>query len=1039
MSSISEPFIRRPIGTSLLSIGLFIVGAVADFALPVASVPNVEFPAVVVSASRPGADPATMAASVAAPLERALGAISGVTEITSTSSLGSARIILIFDLSRKIDSAARDVQAALNAAVTDLPADLPTLPAFKKANPAAQPVLILALTSDTLPPDQVYDAADTLIAQRISQVNGVAQVTINGAEQPAVRVTLDPARLAAMGVGLDDVRNAVINANTYSQLGGFDGDKLAETIETSGQLSTLDDYRNVIVAAKGGAVIRVGDVAEVSRGVRNDRAAGWYAGKPAVLVQVTKSPDANVIETVDGVRAILPQIQRLTPAGIDFNVMSDRTVTIRASVGDLQRSLAISIALVMMVVFVFLRRAAATMAAGVTVPLSLAGAFICMWAARFTIDNLSLMAIIVSVGFVVDDAIVMIENAHRNMEAGATPFEAALAGARQIGFTVVSISLSLIAAFVPLLFMPGVPGRMFRSFSVTMVFAIVMSAAVSLTVTPMICGRFMKAEAKEDETRFDRIVEGFLRRLRDGYLRSLEDFLSWPRMVSVLIVVFTASATIWMWIEAPKGFFPQDDTGLLNGWTDAASDISYPAMVELQKKATDIINADPAVQSTASFVGGGSSINNGNLFIALKPGAKSVAVIARLRAKLALLPGFNVYLIPIQDIRVGGRQGRSNLQFTLWGSDTTELDNWAHKTLDAMKLQPELVDAATDRLREGLQANVVIDRAAAARFGVSVAAIDNVISDAFSQRQISTIYGDRNQYKVVLDVANSRQRDPNDLTGLYVPGANNVQVPLSAVAKVERGIAPLSINHTGQFASITLTYSAAPGTSDDDANVAVQRAVGELHMPETVHADFSGDAKAIRDSVNSQFLLLGAALLAVYLILGILYESLIHPLTIISTLPSAGLGAFVALWTLQMDFTLVAFIGVIMLIGIVKKNGIMLVDFAIAAERGQSFSPRDAILSACRERFRPILMTTLAAMCGAFPLIVATGAGAELRRPLGITIVGGLLMSQLLTLYTTPVIYLMMSRFVKRSEPSRLQKVALAPIPPAAELGSSGG
>ncbi len=1028
MTGISDPFIRRPIGTSLLSAGLFILGVVAYFALPVASVPNVEFPAVVVSASRPGADPATMAASVAAPLERALGAISGVNEITSTSSLGSSRIILIFDLNRKIDSAARDVQAALNAAATDLPGDLPSLPVFKKANPTAQPVLILALTSDTLPPDQIYDVADTLIAQRISQVNGVAQVTINGAEQPAIRVTIDPARLGALGLGADDFRTAIINANTYSQLGSFDGERTTETIETSGQLRTLADYENIIVRSKNGATTRVGDIATVSRGVRNARAAGWYAGKPAVLVQVTKSPDANVIETVDGVRAILPDIQRLTPAGIEFNVMSDRTITIRASVNDLQRSLAVSIALVMMVVFVFLRRAAPVMAAGVTVPLSLAGAFICMWAAHFTIDNLSLMAIIVSVGFVVDDAIVMIENAHRNMDAGLSPFEAALAGARQIGFTVVSISLSLIAAFVPLLFMPGVPGRMFRSFSVTLVFAIVVSAMVSLSVTPMICARFMKAEVKGGESWFDRLVEGALGRLRSAYLGSLDNFLRWPRYVSILIVLFTASATSALWYSAPKGFFPQDDTGLLNGWTDAAPDISYPAMVELQKAATDIVNSDPAVQSTASFVGGGSSINNGQLFIALKPGSKSVAVIARLRARLAKLPGFNVYLIPVQDIRVGGRQGRSNLQFTLWGSDAKELEDWSHRTLDTLKLQPELVDAATDRMREGLQANVIIDRAAAARFGVSVTAIDNVISDAYSQRQISTIYGDRNQYKVVLEVSPSRQRDPNDLSGLFVPGANGTQIPLSTVARIERGIAPLSINHTGQFASITLTYSAAPGTADDDANAAVQRAVGELHLPETVHADFSGDAKAIRDSVNSQFLLLGAALLAVYIILGILYESLIHPLTIISTLPSAGLGAFLALMMVGMDFTLVAFIGVIMLIGIVKKNGIMLVDFAIAAERGRGLEPRQAILEACRERFRPILMTTLAAMCGAIPLIIATGAGAELRRPLGVTIVGGLMLSQLLTLYTTPVIYLMMSRFQTRKQPSRLQKIGLAAI-----------
>ncbi len=1029
MSDLSGPFIRRPIGTTLLSIGLFMLGMVAYFQLPVASLPNVEFPAVRVIASRPGADPTTMAASVAAPLERALGSISGVNEITSSSSLGSTNITLIFDLDRNIDSAARDVQAALNAALTDLPGDLPQLPGFRKANPTSQPILILALTSDTVPPDQIFDVADTLVAQRISQVRGVAQVTINGSEQPAVRVSVDPARLAATGVALDQVRNAIINANTYSQLGSFDGDLQSTMVASSGQLRVLKDYENVIVQSRGGAVTRVGDIATVSRGVRNVRSAGWYNGKPAVLVQVTKQPDANVIETVDGVRAILPDIQRWTPAGIDFNTMSDRTVTIRASVNDLRRSLLVSIALVMVVVFIFLRHAAPTIAAGVTVPLSLAGAFICMWAARFGIDNLSLMAVIISVGFVVDDAIVMIENVHRNVEAGMSPFEAAVAGARQIGFTVVSISLSLLAAFVPILFMPGVPGRFFREFSLTLAFAVSVSAIVSLSVTPMICGRYMKARASQRETWFDRLIERPLNRAREAYANSLRSFMSMHWMLAVLVVAASASLTIYLYIAAPKGFFPQDDTGLVFGWTDASPDVSYPAMVDLQERATHIINADPGVLSTASFVGGGNggSINSGNLFLGLRPGQKSATVIERLREKLGQLPGIYVYLTPVQDFRIGGRQGRSNLQFTLWGSDAKELEDWSQKALEKLKTTPGPVDVATDRMREGLQANVDIDRAAAARLGVSVTAIDNVLSDAYSQRQISTIYGDRNQYKVVLEVDPTRQRDPNDLSGLYAPGARGAQVPLSTVVKIRRGIAPLTINHTGQFASITLTYSAAPGTSDDEANLALQSAVADLHLPETVHADFAGDAKAIRDNASGQLWLIGAALLAVYIILGVLYESLIHPLTIISTLPSAGLGAMLALRLTGMDFTLVAFIGVIMLIGIVKKNGIMLVDFAIAAERGRALAPREAIIEACRERFRPILMTTLAAMCGAIPLIVATGAGSELRRPLGVTIVGGLVLSQMLTLYTTPVIYLLMSRFQRRREPSRLQKIALAP------------
>jgi len=1026
VKNLSEPFIRRPIGTILLSIGLFLAGGVAYWGLPIASLPNVEFPAIRVSASRPGADPATMAASVASPLERALGSIAGVTEITSSSSLGSTNITMIFNLNRNIDSAARDVQAALNAAITDLPGDLPQLPGFRKANPAAQPVLILALTSDTVPPDQVFDAADTLVAQRISQVKGVALVNVSGAEQPAIRVTVDPARLAQLGIGIDDVRNAIINANTYSQLGSFDGDRQSQVIASSGQLSRLDDYRNVIVRSRDGAVTRVGDIAQVSRGVRNTRSDGWFNGKPAVLVQVTKQPDANVIETVDGVRAILPDIQRWTPAGIEFNTMSDRTVLIRASVGDLQRSLAISIALVMAVVFLFLRRAAPTLAAGVTVPLSLAGAFVCMWAAKFTLDNMSLMAIVISVGFVVDDAIVMIENIHRNVEQGATPYAAALSGARQIGFTVISISLSLIAVFIPMLFMPGVQGRFFREFSITLSFAIMVSAAISLSVTPMICGRFMGKSAVETRTWLDRLVEGPLGRLRGAYLRSLADSLAVP-WASMAVFALAIASFSYLAYALPKGLLPQDDTGLVTGWTDASPDISYPAMVELQKRATDIINADPGVQSTASFVGGNSysSINSGSLFLGIKPGEKSQAVIARLRAKLAPLPGIRVYMVPVQDFRVGGRQGRSNLQFTLWGSDSTELDDWSQKALDKLKTVPQIVDAATDRQREGLQANVVIDRAAASRLGVSVTAIDNAISDAYSQRQISTIYGDRNQYKVILEVSPSRQRDPNDLTGLFVPASNNTQIPLSTVARIERGIAPLTINHTGQFASITLTYSAAPGFSDGEANAALQYAMAELGLPETVHTDFSGDAKAISDTTNGQWLLIVAALLTVYIILGILYESLIHPVTILSTLPSAGLGALLALWATGLQFTLVAFIGIVMLIGIVKKNGIMMVDFAIVAERGRGLAPREAILEACKERFRPILMTTLAAMCGAIPLIVATGAGSELRRPLGVTIAGGLALSQILTLYTTPAVYLMMSRLQRRRKPSLLQRSGL--------------
>ena len=1029
MNGFSALFIRRPVGTTLISIGLMLAGLVAYIFLPVASLPNVEFPTISVTANRPGADPSTMAASVAAPLERVLGSISGVTEITSWSALGNTNITIQFDLSRNIDSAARDVQAALNAAVSDLPGDMPALPRFRKANPSAQPVLILALTSDTLAPDAVYDVADTIISQRISQVNGVAQVQVNGAEQPAIRIRFDPARLAAMGLGMDAVRATLVNANTFSPIGAFDGDERMVAIATSGQLAGLDDYRNIIVRTGNGSVVRLGDVAEVMRGVRNTRAAGWYNGKPAVLVQVTKQPEANVIQTVDGVKAILPDIRRWIPAGVEFNVMSDRTITIRASVADLQYTLAISIGLVMMVVFLFLRRSAPTLAAGVTVPLSLAGTFVCMWAAGFTLDNLSLMAVVISVGFVVDDAIVMIENVHRNMEAGMGRMEAALAGARQIGFTVVSISLSLIAAFIPMLFMPGIMGRMFREFSLTITFAILVSTFVSLSVTPMICGRYMKAD-DDKPSRFDRIVEGALSALRNGYAKTLVPTLARPGL-SVLAVLLTVGLTIHLFRVLPKGTVPQDDIGLLFGWTEAAPDVSFPAMQALQQKATDIIVADKAIASTASFVGGGWSINNGRMFISLKPlaergGETSQQVISRLREPLSNLPGMRVYLTPVQDVRVGGRQGRSNFQFTLWGASAEEIDLWSQKTLDILRPLPQIVDVSSDREREGLQAQVNVDRAAASRLGVAMADIDAVLSNAYSQRQVSTIYGDRNQYKVVIEVPAERQNDPADLSELYVPGANGTQVPLSALAKVERTVAPLTVNHTGQFASATISYTNAPNVAADDANAALQAAVLGLHLPDTVHADFSGDAKALADTSNSQALLIFAALISVYIILGILYESLVHPLTIVSTLPSAGLGALLALAAFNMELTLVAFIGIILLIGIVKKNGIMLVDFAIAAERAQGLAPRDAIYKACIERFRPILMTTLAAACGAIPLLLAQGAGTELRRPLGVTIIGGLVLSQFLTLYTTPVIYLLMSRFVRKDRESSLQKVGLA-------------
>ncbi|MBW0003509.1 MAG: efflux RND transporter permease subunit [Hyphomicrobiales bacterium] len=1011
--NISAPFIRRPVGTTLMAIGLFLVGAVAYAFLPVASLPSVEFPVIRVIATRPGADPETMAASVAAPLERHLGEIAGVNEVTSNSTLGSSTIAIQFDLDRNIDNAARDVQAALNAAATDLPGDLPTLPSFRKANPAAAPVIILALTSDTLPPSAVYDAADTVIAQRISQVDGVGEVTVNGAEQPAIRVRVDPARLAAMGISLEAIRTAIVNANAPNQLGSFENETQSETIGTNDRITALQDYRDIVVTAANGTIVKLSQIAQIERGVRNSRAAGWYNRKPAVLLIVTKQANANVIETVDRVKALIPQLRRLIPAGVNIEVMADRTLTIRASINDIQRTLMIAIALVMMVVFLFLRRATPTIAAGITVPLSLSGTCAAMWLAGFTLDNLSLMAITISVGFVVDDAIVMIENIHRNMETGMGRLEAALVGARQIGFTVVSISVSLIAAFIPLLFMQGILGRLFREFSLTLVFAIVVSTFVSLTVTPMICGRFMRREDGAKPRWYDRAIEGSLAHLTQAYARTLRIGLRHPWLM-LLVTLATIALTVELFRTTPKGYFPQDDTGLLFGFAEASPDISFPAMTQLQQKAGDIVVSDPAVAGVSSFVGGQSTVNHGTFYVSLKPEAErklsALQVIARMREKLDRLAGLRVYFFPVQDLRSGARQGKAQYQFTLWDPNFAELVEWFPKVLERIRKVPGLVDVASDREKGGLEANVVIDRDAASRLGVAIQDIDNALGDAYAQRQVSTIFSQRNQYRVVLEVTPSRSRDPSDFADLYVPGRNHVAVPLSSVARVERTSAPLVVNHEGQFPSITITYNLPPNAPAGAATDAIQKAVDDMHLPAGLHAEFAGDAKAIADNSSGQGVLILVALLAVYIVLGVLYESLVHPVTIISTLPSAGLGALIAINVAGLDLTVIAFIGIILLIGIVKKNGIMLVDFAIHAERVRGLRPSESILEACIERFRPILMTTLAALFGAIPLAIATGAGAELRRPLGITIVGGLILSQALTLYTTPVIYLQMAR-----------------------------
>jgi len=1019
--NLSEPFIRRPVGTSLLAAALFIIGTVAYFFLPVASLPAIDFPIISISALRPGADPETMAASVAAPLERRLAGIAGLNELTSTNSLGSTQIIAQFDISRNLDSAARDVQAAINAAIPDLPLDLPMAPTYKKASQSSMPVLVLALTSDSLPTSTIFDATDTIIAQRISQVPGVAETRVTGAEQPAIRIQVDSARLAAMGLGVDAVANALTTANAHSAVGVLAGATQEITISTTDQLSTAQDYRNIVIASRAGAIVKLGDVAKVELGVRNRMSAGWFNGKPAVLIIVTKQPNANVIETVDHIKALMPQMQQWIPAGIKINVLSDRTQTIRASIHDIQFTLAISVMLVMIVVFIFLRKATPVIAAGITVPLSLIGTCAAMWAAGFSIDNLSLMALTISVGFVVDDAIVMIENIESAREQGLNRMSAALQGSKQIAFTVFSISLSLIAVFIPLLFMEGVMGKLLREFSMTLTFAIVISMVVSLTVTPMICA-WLPHFKHSKRSRFDAVIEDSLDYIVNLYTRSLRPVVDHPWM-TLIVVLATVAATIQLYRTIPKGNLPQDDIGLINGTTEAAADVSFAEMSRLQRSASDTLLLDPDVADVGSFIGATgltSSQNQGRLFVALKPASQrksnSREVIARLRPEFAKIAGLSVFMQPSQDLRNGGRTSKAQYQFTLSDASIEELEEWRGKIVAHLKNLPELADVTSDKELGGLRAAVVIDRNAASRMNVPISSIDAALNSAFGQRQDTIVYTQRNQYRVIFETPISRQRDIRDLAGIYVSAATGVQVPLTALARIERGYMPLVVNHQGVLPAITISYNIAPGATLDAATKAIEKSIEEMNLPAGLHAGFAGDAADFRKVAAGMATLILAALLAVYIILGILYESLIHPLTIISTLPSAGLGALLSLEAFGAEFTVIAFIGILLLIGIVKKNGIMLVDFALQSEREHGLSAHDAALEAARERFRPILMTTLAAIFGALPLAFATGIGAELRRPLGITIIGGLILSQALTLYTTPVIYLLMGKFQRKKK-----------------------
>jgi multidrug efflux pump len=1018
--SISEPFIKRPIATSLLAAGVLLAGFLAYSMLPVASLPRIDIPTIMVSAQLPGVDPTTAATSLAAPLERRFSNIAGVTEMTSTSQLGGSTIVLQFDLNRDINGAARDVQAAINAASNELPANLPNPPTYRKANPADAPVLILALTSDTTPLSQLYNYAYELLQPRILQVPGVSEMDIGGGAKSAVRVQVDPASLASMGLSLSDIATMLQSVNRDAPKGSLQGDSIGFTINSNDQLQTAKDYNGLIVTQKNGIPIPLSSVATVIDSNENRLQAGWYNAKRAVLLIIRKQADANVIDTVDRVKALLPQMRLWLPPSVHLDILIDRTTTIRASVHDVQVALTVSVMLVVLVCFLFLRRFWPTFIASVVVPLALAGTFGFMYLLHFSLDNISLMALTVCVGFVVDDAIVVIENIVRHLEEGLTPMEAALKGARQIGFTIVSISISLVAVFIPLLFMGGVVGRLFHEFSVTLSVAILVSAVVSLTLTPMMCGRFLRQNVPEVERGwFYELTERGFKAILDLYAVTLR----WVLKHSFIMLVVTFAVlivTIWLYGIVPKGFFPSQDTGQIMGITEAAQDISFDEMVRKQAQVTELVLKDPAVESIGSSVGsgGGGSGNQGRMFISLKPENQrkdsALAVVARLRQKTARLPGIGVFLMPVQDIRVGGRVAKGDFLYSLQGPNIDELNEWVPKLMDRLRKFPQLKDLTTDQQFRGLQSDVVVDRDTASRFGISPQKIDSALYSAFGQRQVSNIYTNRAQFHVVLEASPKFLTDPSALDKIYVPGSGGQQVPLSAVAHFSTSNTPTSVPHQGQFPAITFSFNTEPGTSLQDCARLIAQAARELHLPDDIRGSFQGTAQVFQASLSSEPLLIVTAILAVYIVLGVLYESYIHPITILSTLPSAGLGALLALQLWHLDLSIVSLIGIILLIGIVKKNAIMMVDFALEAERHENLSPADAIYKACLVRFRPIIMTTMAALFGAVPLAIGHGNGAELRQPLGVSIIGGLVVSQLLTLYSTPIIYLYLDRLRQR-------------------------
>jgi multidrug efflux pump len=1020
---ISAPFIHRPVATTLLVVGIALAGGIGYKFLPVSPLPQVEFPTISVNSGLPGASPDTMASAVATPLERQFGRIAGITEMTSTSGLGSTNITIQFDLNRNIDAAARDVQAAINAARGQLPANLPNNPSYRKVNPADAPIMILSLTSNIIQRARMYDIGSSILQQKLAQVEGVGQVFVGGGALPAVRVDVNPTALYNNGLGLEDVRAALATANANRPKGELANGERAYALSTTDQLLKAEEYRPLIIHYSNGAAVRLSDIATVTDSVEDIRTGGLSNGKPAVLIIVFRQPGANIIQTVDRVRALLPQLQASIPPTITLAVAIDATRTIRTSVRDVQITMGVSIALVILVVFIFLRNVRSTFIPSVAVPVSLIGTFGAMYLLDYSIDNLSLMALTIATGFVVDDAIVVIENITRHLESGMKPLEAALKGAQEIGFTVISISISLIAVFLPILLMGGIVGRLFREFAVTLSIAIAVSLLISLTATPMMCARLLRPKSKTSHGRlFAASEKGF-----NAILHAYEGSLGWVlrhQRFTILVTLGTMAATIFLYAKVPKGFFPQQDAGRLTGTIQADQDTSFQAMQRKLAQFVDTVMRDPDIDSANGFVGGGSA-NSGRMFISLKPRgdrkdrATADQIIARLRGKLAHVPGATLVLQPVQDVRVGGRPSAAQYQYTLRGDNSDELLAWAPRVLETLRRLPQLTDVNSDQQNKGLQASLVIDRATASRLGITPQMIDDTLYDAFGQRQVSTIYTPLNQYHVVMEVESKFWQNPEGLRSIYVRGKSGDLVPLAAFTHYERSTAPLTVNHQGQFPSVTISFNLPAGVALGTAVDAIDRAEAEIRLPASIRGSFQGTAQAFQASLANEPILIAAALLTVYIVLGVLYESVIHPLTILSTIPSAGVGALLALLLTGNDLSVIALIGIFLLIGIVKKNAILMIDFALEAERREGKGPEAAIFQACILRFRPITMTTMAAMLGGLPLAIGVGTGAELRRPLGISIVGGLIFSQMLTLYTTPVVYLYLDRFRLRWEAFR--------------------